>query len=318
MRGLSGTTAITARQRAGFGWRREWPTWALLVLVYGGWIWLTAAYDGNPVWITLPVLAVLTALHGSLQHELLHGHPSRWQGLNDVMAWPPLAIWLPYLVYRDSHLAHHRDDNLTDPYDDPESYYLDRDRYARLGPAARMVLKANNSLAGRLLIGPPLQTAVAWIAGARAVAAGDRRQLGIWASHLLGLALLALWLSFVGMPIWVYVLFVAYPGIALVLIRSFAEHRAVANIDQRTAIVEAGWFFRLLFLNNNFHVTHHARPELPWPEVSQSYWANREQILVVNGGYVMAGYGDLFRRYLMRPKEPVAYPLRCRRSGIGR
>jgi len=316
MRGLRVAAGGSVHRRAGFGWRREWPTWLLLGLVYGGWLGLTAAYDQNPVWITLPALAVLTALHGSLQHELLHGHPSRWQGLNDALAWPPLALWLPYPVYRDSHLAHHQDDNLTDPSDDPESYYLDRDKFARLGSIARIVLNVNNSLAGRLLIGPPMQTAAAWIAGARVIAAGDRRQLAIWSGHLLGLVLLAGWLGFVGMPVWVYVLFVAYPGIALVLIRSFAEHRAVDDTAQRTAVVEAGWFFRLLFLNNNFHVTHHARPELPWPEVSRSYWANREKILASNGGYLIAGYGDLFRRYLTRPKEPVAYPLRHRGSVI--
>ena len=36
---------------------------------------------------------------------------------------PPLALWIPYESYRISHLMHHRDDRLTDPLDDPESYY---------------------------------------------------------------------------------------------------------------------------------------------------------------------------------------------------
>ena len=75
MRGLPGTANAQADQRAGFGWRREWPTWLVLVLVYGGWIGLTATYGDFPVWLTRPALAVLLALHGSLQHEILHGHP---------------------------------------------------------------------------------------------------------------------------------------------------------------------------------------------------------------------------------------------------
>jgi fatty acid desaturase len=45
---------------------------------------------------------------------------------------------VPYLRFRDTHLAHHHDPNLTDPYDDPESNFQDPAVWARTpGPARR-------------------------------------------------------------------------------------------------------------------------------------------------------------------------------------
>jgi fatty acid desaturase len=48
----------------------------------------------------------------SVQHELLHGHPTRWTSLNKVLGYAPFAVWYPYTLYRDSHLLHHRDEDL--------------------------------------------------------------------------------------------------------------------------------------------------------------------------------------------------------------
>jgi hypothetical protein len=31
-------------------------------------------------------------------------------------------------------------------------------------------------------------------------------------------------------------------------------------------------------------------------------------LLKKNKGYLMRGYGEIFRRYFFRPKEPIAYP----------
>ena len=33
--------------------------------------------------------------------------------LNRLLGYPALAIWYPYTLYREAHLAHHRDDDLT-------------------------------------------------------------------------------------------------------------------------------------------------------------------------------------------------------------
>ena len=46
--------------------------------------------------------------------------------LNAALVFPALSFTIPYMRFRDTHLAHHVDSRLTDPYDDPESCYLDR------------------------------------------------------------------------------------------------------------------------------------------------------------------------------------------------
>ena len=112
-----------------------------------------------------------------------------------------------------------------------------------------------------------------------------------------------------GIPFWQYVLFLAYPGIALMLVRSFCEHQAAETEGERTIIVEASPFWALLFLNNNLHVAHHTRPRLPWYELPAYYRAERDALIAKNNGYRMNGYGEIFRRYFFRPKEPVAHPL---------
>jgi len=103
----------------------EWPTLALTVgctalilLVY------LAGYK-LPLWLSVSALSVLLTLHSSLQHEVLHGHPFRQQWLNEWLVYVPFGIFIPYIRFRDSHLMHHQNEQLTDPYDDPESNYMD-------------------------------------------------------------------------------------------------------------------------------------------------------------------------------------------------
>ena len=90
--------------------------------------------------------------------------------------------------------------------------------------------------------------------------------------------------------------------------RSFCEHQAAADLGERTVIVEAAPVWSLLFLNNNLHVAHHTRPALAWYRLPAYYRAERAALIARNRGYVIHGYGEIFRRYLVRPKEPVAYP----------
>ena len=79
--------------------------------------------DRLPLWALTIVDAWTTAWHMSLQHEIIHGHPTRKRWINNLIGQWPLALWLPFENYRHSHLAHHNDERLTDPLDDPESYY---------------------------------------------------------------------------------------------------------------------------------------------------------------------------------------------------
>src|SRR4051794_40020078 len=116
--------SVAARGSASHVPRIEWPTVALAVGIYGAFL-LTTWYSALlPWWLMLPLGAVITAFHGSLQHEVIHGHPTRLRWLNDALGKPVLWLWLPYEIYRELHLRHHRNDILTDPLADPESYYV--------------------------------------------------------------------------------------------------------------------------------------------------------------------------------------------------
>src|SRR6056297_972827 len=110
----------------------EWPTLLLLIACYA--VWFLGTTWGAAVWLPLGicVTGVAIALQSSLCHEALHGHPFRARVWNEAVVFPCLCLLVPYGRFRDTHLAHHRDEHLTDPYDDPESNYLD----PRVGPAA--------------------------------------------------------------------------------------------------------------------------------------------------------------------------------------
>ena len=102
----------------------EWPTVALFIFAYALWAGSLFYLAEGVLWLAIPFAAVAIALHGSLQHEAIHGHPTRWVSVNVGLAWPPLSIVVPYLRFRDTHLDHHHDSNLTDPYDDPETHFM--------------------------------------------------------------------------------------------------------------------------------------------------------------------------------------------------
>src|SRR5258706_10998790 len=91
----------------------DWPTMGLaagLYLAFGLLTWYAAIL---PWWLIAPLGGCLVCLHGSLQHEVIHGFPTRWRALNVALIYPPLWLFLPYGLYRDSHLRHHRDERLT-------------------------------------------------------------------------------------------------------------------------------------------------------------------------------------------------------------
>ena len=103
--------------------RFEWPTWLVLAGCYAVWLLSLAGYSRFGLWVFVPA-AVCVALHSSLQHEALHGHPTRVAWLNEALVYPALGVFIAYRRYKDTHLRHHNDTHLTDPYDDPESFYL--------------------------------------------------------------------------------------------------------------------------------------------------------------------------------------------------
>jgi fatty acid desaturase len=121
--------------------------------------------------------------------------------------------------------------------------------------------------------------------------------------------LVLLWLRYVcAMSMTEYVLCFVYPGCALSLVRSFAEHRADPDPRRRVAVVENAPVLGLLFLNNNLHAAHHDRPDLPWHRLPQFYARERQRLVTANGGLVYAGYADVFRRYLWRAQDDGVRP----------
>ena len=295
--------------------RVEWPTIALLAGLYLSWLALCLFHQALPAWPWVALAGLHGTLWGSAQHELIHGHPTRHAVLNRALATPPFALWLPFARYRQTHLAHHRDSRLTDPLDDPESRYLAEADWSRAGPLTRALVRAQTTLLGRLLVGPFWSVAAFWRAELRLLAAGRRDIARIWAWHALWVALVLVFaLGVCGVPAWQYLAGCVWLATALTLVRSFAEHRAAEPVSHRTAIVERGGLFGLLFLHNNLHLVHHRHPRVPWYRLPALYRAQREHWAALNGGLVYRGYGELFRRFLLRPHDRPTHPF-LRRGG---
>lgn len=284
--------------------------WALLMVIYAAWGLVTWFHQAIPLWVLAPLGALLIAWHGSFQHEAVHGHFSSRRWLNDLIAAPPLALWLPYPIYRRTHRAHHNPNILTDPRRDPESFYVDRASWQRLSAPRRRLLIWHNTLSGRLLLGPFLIIAQFLASEIRALRSGDRRNLGAWLLHLPATGIVLVWvLTVADMPLLTYAGCFVLPGLGVTLIRSFAEHRAAYTPGERTAIVEAGPFFSLLFLNNNLHFAHHKRPDLPWQDLPAYYRRDRDRLLEENGGLCYpGGYREIARRFIARPVDRPAHP----------
>ena len=286
--------------------RVEVPTLLLWGAIHAGWVALTLFHDQIPP----PLLALcggwIIAWHGAFQHEAIHGHPTRWRGLNGALASAPLSLWLPFPVYRRTHIAHHGTHALTEPGHDPETRYLPANALA--SPIRRWLSKAAAPLAGRLLLGPIVEIGGFLRDEAKLVIADREDRRGIWAVHAVLTAGVLTWvLAVCHMSLGRYLLTFVYPGAALSLIRSFAEHRADPDPARRIAIVENAPVLGLLFLNNNLHVAHHERPGLAWYDLPRFYAAERARMVASNGGLVYDGYAEVFRRYFLRPHDQLEH-----------
>ncbi len=286
----------------------EWPTVWLALGCYATWALAVFVLARLSLSLAILMTVLATSLHSSLTHEVIHGHPFRWKTLNAALAWPPLSIFIPFARFRDSHLAHHTDSRLTDPYDDPESNYLDAGDWEKQPALIHALRSFNNRLAGRLLIGPLLGQ-VCWMrADWQAIRRGDSAVLMGWVWHIPAVAavLAVVWLS--AMPVWIY-LICAYCALSILKIRTFLEHQAHERVRCRTVIIEDRGVLAFLFLNNNFHAVHHMHPRVAWFLLPKLYFAQPEKFLGRNGGYRFASYAEVFRRYFFSPKDPIAHPL---------
>ena len=289
--------------------RVEWPTAALAIIIYGSWLMATYFYRDLPWWGLTAIGAWIIAWQLNLQHETIHGHPTRKRAVNEAIGCWPLSLWLPYSIYRSTHLAHHRDANLTDPFDDPESFYWTEAGWGGLGPLWRAIAHAQTTLLGRVVLGPALLIGRFVRDLARDAWLDKPRARAIFGRHLLECAPVLIWvIAISGMPFWLYVACFVYPGASLAMVRSFAEHRAAPKAERRTAIVENAWIMGPLFLFNNLHAAHHLRHRLPWYQIPKFYRLNRAALIERNGGLVYDGYFDVARRYLVSPHDQPNHP----------
>ncbi len=287
----------------------EWPTVGLAFVIHTGLVAVTWWWEALPLPIVIAVGGWLVAWHGSLQHEVIHGHPTPNERFNDLIGSIPFSLWLPYQVYPEAHLTHHRNEYLTDPIEDPESSYFTRATWERLGRFGQRLAGWNMTLFGRLTIGPAVmilsflaqETLLTW--------RGEPGRAKLWAVHLAGVVVVLFWVVVVcGMPLWLYLLGFVYLGAAITRLRSYAEHRYAADYEERTAIVENSRLFGLLFLFNNLHVLHHQRPGLPWYRLPATYRKERDALIELNGGLVYNGYGDVIRRFFLRYHDDPRHP----------
>jgi fatty acid desaturase len=291
--------------------RIEWPTVALIAAVYS--IWFTLCAYGhylNPVlWVV--IAGTVTALYWSIVHEVIHGHPTRNALVNHALVWLPIGWVYAHGRFRDGHLHHHETGELTDPFDDPESWYMAQHDWKVAGPMSRALLTFNNTLLGRLTVGPFI---VLWRMvrdDAVAIARGGQRGWAVaraWLWHVPPVIVLALIVGAItDVKFWQFVV-AAFIGVSLILIRTFLEHQAAEDFGERTVIIEDSGPLAFLFLFNNLHVVHHTRPGLAWYLLPGFYKAHREQFIKRNNGYVYPGYRDVFKKHFLKAKEPVPHP----------
>ena len=301
----------------GWLWRSELPTWTLIVVVYAGWF-LTLIF-----WQTLGlvpatlILIVFTAWYMSLQHELIHGHPTRSARFNQLLGLLPLAVWYPYGLYRDSHLAHHRHDHLTVPIDDPESYYFTPESWGRFSLWQRKIIDARNTFTGRLALGPLLDIAQTVSGAFRAFRQRNYPAIAMWLVHLALLAILFSAMAQRGFSPVYFVLAVSYPALALTKIRSFLEHRAADDPLARSVINEAALPWRILFLNLNYHSVHHDLPGVPWYGLRAVYLRDKSAYQQRNQHYVVQGYREWVRHFWRRKVDVTVHPQQLNREEHG-
>lgn len=285
----------------------EWPTVALFFLTYCGWFALTGFHTQLPIVIVIVMLVLLVTLHSSLQHEVIHGHPTRSATVNYMMAFPALGLAVAYPRYELLHLQHHRNWLLTDPYDDSESYFVAYKKWLGLNMVVQLLLKFNNTLFGRLTVGPAIMV-MRMLRSELSLSIINKDIRRDWLIHSLSSVFVIVWLLWVEFSIFLYVALVAYPAISLLMLRAYSEHLPEENIEQRSAIIKSNRLMQLLYLNNNLHRVHHDYPEVAWYKLPELYRREYQQHTI----HVYKGYTELFKRYGFKQRFRVEHPFLAR------
>ncbi|MCH1386990.1 MAG: fatty acid desaturase, partial [Rhodobacteraceae bacterium] len=254
------------------------------------------------------IIVIAGVLHSSLTHEVLHGHPFNSAFVNALLVFPALIIFIPYLRFKYTHLDHHRDERLTDPYDDPETNFMDPQVWDQLPKWRQSLHQFNNTLLGRMFVGPILSQIAFMRADLRLILAGDRRVALGWFLHVPSLIVAYVMVVMVAdVRIWLWVL-AAYLSMAILKIRTYLEHRVHDHPRGRSVVVEDRGLLSFLFLNNNLHSVHHAHPSVPWYALPRLFASKRDRFLTMNDGYHFGCYGEVIRKFAINRKDPVAHP----------
>jgi fatty acid desaturase len=221
-------TLAIAEHSASQSWfeQHDGPTLLVAAAIYTSWLSLLASYVYVPWWITAPLAGYVVQWHFSLQHEAIHGMRGLPRWLRRALVWPPLGIWFPFELYRRSHSQHHRNSYLTYPGEDTESYYHEEEDWEDYGDLWKWLLIVNQTFLGRLFLGPLLRTPRLFIKEVGKMAAGDTANVGIWARHFVGLALMLLLVTkVIDISVVQYLVVFVYPGLVFGMMRGFTEHR---------------------------------------------------------------------------------------------
>ena len=265
----------------------------MIALCYGAWMGLVIY--GDVIYPVLWVIAcgVILTLFWSLIHEVVHGHPTVNQTLNRLLVVFPIGWVFPYERFRETHLEHHDTGKLTDPFDDPESWYLTTSEWMLRSRLAQYLLQFNNTLFGRMLIGPLISLTRFYGSEIKLTLSRKPEAASIvvpWAVHLLLCGMIVVFLVQFSSVYWWQHALAAYVGVSFLLVRTFLEHQANENHEERTVIIEKSCPIAFLFLFNNLHFVHHSYPGIPWYQLPGVYNHNRAAFLEQNNGYVYSSY----------------------------
>ena len=302
---------MTYESRSTEGITIEWPTVLLIILCYGIWAGLLVFKNETPVFMWILFSALNITLFMSITHEVVHFHPTRNRLINQLMIALPIGWSIPFERFRDTHLDHHNTGELTDPFDDPESWYLANYDWIGREPITRAVLTFNNTLLGRMVIGPAIGLGRFFAGEFASILRGGKQGryvLRVWLQHFALCSVLAfIIVQTYSAPIWHWVMAI-YLGHSFLYVRTFLEHQATPEHGERTVIIEKACPIAFLFLFNNYHFVHHDKPGIAWYRLPSEYRNQKQQYVERNGAYVYSSYGEVFRRFFLRAKEPVSHP----------
>ena len=84
--------AVSSPTAGRSGAKVEWPTLLLIVLCWLAYGLLTWFWQDLRWWILAPLGGYVLCFYGSLQHEAVHGHPTRSALLNEALVHLPIGV----------------------------------------------------------------------------------------------------------------------------------------------------------------------------------------------------------------------------------